>query len=332
MEERRVYVQSAVKEFIFDREHNPWFRSCHASTLVSLGNGDILVAWFGGTSEGDPDVDIWCSRRSGANGWWSTPQKVAREDGLPHWNPVLFMGDNQILYLFYKVGPQIQTWQTRVLESHDLGHTWTAPRPLVKEDVGGRGPVKNKPIVLRDGSWLAPASYESEMTWEAFVDISQDKGQSWTRSSMIRANGNGKGVIQPALWESRSGHVHMVLRSTDGCIYRSDSLDGGMTWCAPYDFGLPNNNSGIDVVCCLDGVLALVYNPVRGNWAERSPLVVSFSTDNGRTWVEPYVLEREPGEYSYPAVIEADNKILITYTWNRTVIAYCEVARNSAAL
>lgn len=35
----------------------------------------------------------------------------------------------------------------------------------------------------------------------------------------------------------------------------------------------------------------------------RTPLVVRFSADNGNSWNDEFVLEREPGEYSYPAVI-----------------------------
>ena len=45
-------------------------------------------------------------------------------------------------------------------------------------DKGGRGPVKNKPIALADGSWAAPASLEGALghmkkAWRGFVDISR---------------------------------------------------------------------------------------------------------------------------------------------------------------
>ena len=63
-----------------------------------------------------------------------------------------------------------------------------------------------------------------------------------------------------------------------------------------------------------DGRHLLVYNhTVRG----RSPLNVAVS--HGRQNVEPpLVLESEPGEYSYPAVIQtADGLVHITYTWKR---------------
>ena len=72
----------------------------------------------------------------------------------------------------------------------------------------------------------------------------------------------GRGVIQPTLWESIPDQVHMLLRSTEGMIYRSDSKDGGDTWTEAYATELPNNNSGIDMIRSEDGKLFLVYNPV----------------------------------------------------------------------
>ena len=42
-----------------------------------------------------------------------------------------------------------------------------------------------------------------------------------------------------------------------------------------------------------------------------------MSTD-GRVWEAAAILEGEPGEYSYPAVIQtADGLVHVTYTWKR---------------
>jgi predicted neuraminidase len=46
-------------------------------------------------------------------------------------------------------------------------------------------------------------------------------------------------------------------------------------------------------------------------------LSVALSAD-GKTWKDVLVLENEPGEYSYPAIIQAgDGTVHITYTWKR---------------
>jgi predicted neuraminidase len=332
-----------LKEFVF--EDNRPFNSCHASTLTVLPNGEVLAAWFGGTREGADDVAIWYSRRS--EGVWSYPVKVADEEGIPHWNPVLFKREDGIIFLYYKVGHKIPKWSTRFISSSDDGHTWTTPRPLVEGDVGGRGPVKNKPILLKDGTMASPASIEGE-NWDAFADLSYDQGITWIKSNLvpIRRSASisepfvkesipvpllsfkGKGVIQPTLWESEPGKVHMLLRSTEGKIYRSDSLDSGKTWREAYPTNLPNNNSGIDLVKLENGNLVLVFNPVGENWGKRTPLILSVSKDNGESWIEGFILEKEEGEYSYPAIVACKNELFITYTWKRERIAFWKLGIN----
>ncbi len=84
---------------------------------------------------------------------------------------------------------------------------------------------------------------------------------------------------------------------------------------------LPNPNSGIDAVTLADGRHLLVYNhttTVAGRWGgPRSPLNVAVSSD-GKKWQAALVLENEPGEYSYPAVIQTrDGLVHATYTWKR---------------
>ncbi|MHB8277067.1 MAG: exo-alpha-sialidase [Candidatus Humimicrobiaceae bacterium] len=81
----------------------------------------------------------------------------------------------------------------------------------------------------------------------------------------------------------------MLLRSTEGCIYRSDSTDGGRTWTDAYPTELPNNNSGIDIVKMENGTLVLVYNPVGINWGPRTPVALTASFDNGKTWDDKYI-------------------------------------------
>jgi predicted neuraminidase len=77
---------------------------------------------------------------------------------------------------------------------------------------------------------------------------------------------------------------------------------------------VPNPSSGTDAVTLTDGRHLLVYNPVaRG----RTPLTVAISRD-GHAWKPVVTLEDEPGEYSYPAMIQSsDGRVHITYTWKR---------------
>jgi predicted neuraminidase len=314
-------LDKKIREYIFEPEK--FFPQCHASTLTVLKDNDILAAWFGGTHEKHRDTAIWTSKRHA--GKWNDPVKTADEEGVPCWNPVLFRDEDGIIYLFYKVGETIPGWCTKFIISNDEGSSWSRPKELVKGDRGGRGPVKNKVICLEDGTWLAPASIETATTWDAFVDISKDKGRTWIKSPVPIDRGKitGKGIIQPSLWASGNGNVHMLLRSTGGYIYRSDSDDNGKTWSHAYPVDLPNNNSGIDAARLENGDVVLVYNPVSGDWADRTPIVCSLSKDNGNTWGKELVLDHESGsEFSYPAVVTKNNEVYITYTWKRRSIVF----------
>jgi predicted neuraminidase len=189
--------------------------------------------------------------------------------------------------------------------------------------------VKNKPIILSNGEWLAPASLEPSIDdkkiWDAFVDRSTDGGRTWQASELVpldHAAFVGPGLIQPTLWESAPGRVHMLLRSSAGAIYRSDSADFGRVWSPAYRTALPNNNSGIDLAQLADGELVLAFNPV--NVAKvRTPLSIVLSRDNGATWTDRLDLETDPGGgFAYPAVIPSGRGVAITYTWNRLRIAF----------
>lgn len=316
---------------------------CHASTIAVCRNGDLLCCWFGGTHEGREDVAIYSSRRS--NEQWSEPEKIA--DGVAaNWNPVLFRRDDGVLQLFFKEGQEISSWRTKVMLSVDDGRTWSEPQELVSGDCsGGRGPVRNKPLRLQSGRVLAGASTEHGI-WKAFADISDDDGLTWRKSADVRIIGlsytegektaesdiavsqqsfYGRGVIQPSLWQSADGSVHMLLRSSEGFIHRSDSADEGETWTPAYATELPNNNSGLDLTRGADGALYLLCNPVAANWGVRSPLSLFRSVDEGASWQRLCDLETEQGEFSYPAIIASGGKLYMSYTWKRQNIACAEL-------
>ncbi|MBL0741118.1 sialidase family protein [Chryseolinea lacunae] len=316
-----VTFNTLSKDFVFP-EGQP-FPQCHASSIVRAGD-QFLVAWFGGTHEKHSDVGIWLSR--GTPGHWSAPIEVAKLREDAHWNPVLFKKPNGEIILYFKVGKTIDAWETWFKVSSDNGATWSAAKELVRGDKGGRGPVRNKPILLSNGTWLAPSSNERKGVWNAFVDRSEDQGKTWKASAFIPLNRDsvpGEGVIQPTLWESAPGEVHMLLRSSAGVICRSDSHDAGKTWTAIYKTTLPNPNSGIDITRLDNGTLVLVYNRDGKNWGARHPISLTASKDNGKTWSPPFDIETGQGddEFSYPSIISFGDTVALTYTWKRKSIS-----------
>jgi predicted neuraminidase len=203
-------------------------------------------------------------------------------------------------------------------QSADGGRTWSAARRLPD---GILGPVKNKPVLLDGGRLLCGSSSEDEggrvhMVWTS------DWGQTWQRTSALN-DGQTVGAIQPTLLVHADGRVQMLCRSRGaGRILTASSTDRGETWTALEPAALPTPNSGIDAVTMRDGRHLLVYNHTpRG----RTPLNVAISAD-GATWLAAAVLETEPGEYSYPAIIQArDGKVHITYTWKRQRVRHVAI-------
>ncbi|GAB4019746.1 exo-alpha-sialidase [Spirosoma migulaei] len=299
------------------------FPECHASTLAETPKG-LVAAWFGGTHERHPDVGIWVSSQTGTN--WTTPIEVAtgvQPDGkrLPCWNPVLFQVPGAELILFYKVGPSPSTWWGLLKRSTDGGKTWSAAERLPD---GILGPIKNKPVLLASGALLCPTSSEDH-NWRVHFERTSDWGKTWQKTAPIN-DGVDDGAIQPSILFHPNGQLQALCRSQrSGFILETWSKDDGKTWSPLQKTTLPNPNSGTDAVTLKDGRQVLVYNPtspVMGKSGPRTPLDIAISND-GKTWKTLAVLENEPGEYSYPAVIQtADGLVHVTYTWKRQRIKH----------
>ncbi|CAM4016629.1 Predicted neuraminidase (sialidase) [Pedobacter westerhofensis] len=296
------------------------FKQCHASTMVEVSPGKILLACFGGSAEGKKDVDIWLS--SIDQHGISEPQDVANgivSDTLrfPAWNPVLFKTRNGKLFLFYKVGPNPREWWGMVKTSDDNGQSWSSSKRLPD---GILGPIKNKPVQLADGTILSPSSVEvNENRWTAHIEKSADEGKTWT---LVPVDPESKfDVIQPSILFYGKNKLQVLCRSKQGSVMQAWSSNGGNTWGMFSKTSLLNPNSGTDAVTLKDGTQLIVYNPdVPGkDWFNgRSKLRVATSKD-GKKWEDVVILENgTKEEYSYPAIIQtSDGLVHITYTYDR---------------
>ncbi|MHA8071907.1 sialidase family protein [Aquirufa ecclesiirivi] len=323
-----AFAQITSSEFIYEKAPFP---ECHASTIEETPTG-LVTAWFGGTEERHPDVGIWVSRM--VKGKWTAPIEVA--NGVqnstiryPLWNPVLFQmpaSEGGELLLFYKEGPTPKDWWGMIKRSKDGGKTWSNTERL---PLGILGPIKNKPVMLKDGTLLCPTSSEDN-GWRVHFEMTKDGGRTWSRTEAIN-DGKEFSAIQPSVLFLKDGRLQILCRSKNGYILESYSSDQGKTWSALKAISLPNPNSGTDAVTLKDGRQVLVYNHVTKESQEwggkRSPLNVAISSDS-KNWKELAMLENEPkAEFSYPAVIQTkDGKIHITYTWKREKIKHVVIS------
>jgi predicted neuraminidase len=314
-------------EFIYESGPYP---SIHATTIVETPTG-LVSAWFGGTAEKNPDVCIWVSRLM--DGKWTPSVETAngvQPDGTRHptWNPVLFQPSKGPLMLFYKVGPNPEQWWGELKTSADDGKTWSAARKLPD---GFLGPIKNKPVQLANGDILCPTSnetHEKPSKWTVHFERTSDFGKTWQLIGPVN-DGVKIQAIQPSILFLGGDKLLALGRSRQDRVFEVRSDDGGKTWGEMTLGSLPNNNSGTDAVTLKDGRHLIIYNHIAGTpgkWGgKRTPLNVAVSTD-AQTWQAALVLESDPGEYSYPAIIQTrDGLVHITYTWKRQRVKHVAV-------
>ncbi|MGA2890747.1 MAG: sialidase family protein [Terracidiphilus sp.] len=329
-------------------------RDNHASTVVELKGGDVVAAWFGGSKEGAPDVAIYGARLH--QGTWSAPVELARAENVACWNPVLFHTHDRRLWLYYKYGSKSSTWKGARKWSRDEGRTWSAEERLPD---GILGPIKDKPLVMKNGVIVSGSSAENG-TWAAWIERSADNGKSWTSFGPLTVAESDDvpdegakaasaeveepvsdavegahtklyppakttvGIIQPAVVWLGGHHLRFYARghTRSARIVAADSTDDGKTWGQVRFIDLPNPNSGIDAVNLKDGRVVLIFN---NSYNRRTPLNLAVSED-GEHFKTFMTLENGPGQYSYPAIVQAANgDLLITYSWRRQTIKFVRV-------
>jgi predicted neuraminidase len=311
---------------------NPPFQSCHSATITETGKDTLLYAWFGGDYEGAKNVVIWGRYRYlGSKNQWGPLQVLASGQDAsgtaqPCWNPVLFKTASGVLFLDYKVGPNPREWWAERKVSYNNGKTWSAVKRLPEPFLG---PIKNKPIQLKNGTILYPSSTESrdEKSWQIHLETTDASGGNWQYQPIP---GDSFGVIQPTLLQYGGDTLQMLCRSRQNTIVQTWSYNSGRSWTPLRALAIPNPNSGIDAVTLRNGWQLLVYNPMQSGkewWLGRSTLKVAVSKD-GTHWQDIITLEDHlKGEYSYPAVIQdGKNRVRIAYTDNRKNIRFVDLA------
>ncbi len=261
------------------------------------------------------------------------------------WNPVLYRMPDGEIWLFFKIGKNVQDWTGWLCKSKDGGRTWSDKEPLPE---GFLGPIKNKPEMV-DGRLICPSSTEKG-GWKIHFETYDPTTKQWSKQTPL--NSDSIQCIQPAILRHADGRLQAVARTrptkaqrdgkdtTRGKVASCMSLDGGKTWGRTTLLDVPNNQSGLDAVTLkrpvsvkigkktLKGIKhVLIYNnfgtlPGTGK-GPRTPLSIAVSAD-GVTWHHLLTLEDSPiSQYSYPAIIQSEDGALhAIYTWRRERIAY----------
>ncbi|MGN1376383.1 MAG: family 78 glycoside hydrolase catalytic domain [Prevotella sp.] len=197
-------------EFVYSQTDFP---QCHSSSIVELDNGDLLVTYFGGTRERNPDVCIWVSRKKKGSDKWSEPMLVADGVFAPDTDNALIAG--------------VDTTCTKAIEGPIVGitKTWNDIQSMFKDN-NGVSAYANKLAVKKYGQPLDnlyrkacwnPVLFQMPSgelwlffkiglvmnDWTGWVIKSKDRGKTWSDKQPLDKGFLGPIKNKPVIVEDR---------------------------------------------------------------------------------------------------------------------------------
>jgi hypothetical protein len=185
------------------------------------------------------------------------------------------------------------TW---LVESDDLGRTWSKPRQLAADY------YCSAPIRILPGGRLMLGLYrqEQEKAWGAVI-ASDDGGTSWGPVIDI-PNGGWKLDAETDVIPLKDGTIMAVEREPATTMCASISADGGKTWSVSKPLGFPGH---CPYLLRAPGDILLL--------AHRLPQTsLHYSLDEGKTWSGNVPVDDCLGAYPSMAALK-DGSILIVY-------------------
>ncbi|MGH9245335.1 MAG: sialidase family protein [Acidimicrobiales bacterium] len=255
-------AQLSNGDVLLNQWHFVWYPVDLAKKLWSQGRHECFVA--------DPGTSRWNPARHDDD-WERHPYPYARADG------------GSFVHI-----------------STDNGHTWELSVPL---DIGPyRGAFSPRGAVeLSNGDVvLALGSHEHDPSAATFVVRSSDKGRSWQRPVQA-ARVPGLVFSEPSVVATSDDRLLLMSREeVNGCVYQSQSADGGLTWSTPKR--MPFSGYPVHCIRLLDGRLVMVW----GRRQEPFGIRAAISEDDGASWGPEIVIRDKMANdnLGYPSVIE----------------------------
>ncbi|MCE9589789.1 MAG: glycoside hydrolase [Planctomycetes bacterium] len=313
------------------------------ATFVERGDGSILVCWqeylpgpAGGEDDGNNRLASMVSHDGGLT-WGEHRVLVETAPGDVNVYSPSFLRhpDGSILFTYFRyhqLGHGKPTLTSGYFcRSTDDGKTFSAPTTIWSRlSQGFASHVLKR---LANGRLILPLDLSTGAAWGAGDHsmlaslYSDDEGKTW-RESDNRIDVPMRGAMEGHVAQRRDGSVLMVLRTQLGSVFHSISTDGGATWSKPQTTGLhaPESCPELQTVP-RTGDLCLAWNnapydPAFGShFGKRSPLTLTLSRDDGRTWLNPKDIESNPKKGYY-------NPVLFFTSRGSAILSYTELDYN----
>lgn len=336
---------SAELIFPLEKWHN------HSSCIVELPNRDLLTVWYHGSGERKADdVIVEAARLPRGAATWSPRFTLADTPEFPDTNPAVFIDAKKKLWLLWPV-VLANEWHTSLMK-YRVSSDYLRPgvpkwerednllfiprnfeskvKQVIGEPSGPRAPyfteilrrasdkyfsrmgwmTRAHPTELPSGRLLVPLYSDGyDFSIVAFTD---DGGAHWQSSEPIV----GDGSIQPSIVRRKDGTLIAYMRDNGPPpkrVHISTSRDDGVTWSRVEDTEIRNPGSGMEAIALRDGRWVMIYNDTEKG---RDSLAVSLSDDEGRTWKWTRHLEKQPGSFHYPTIVQgADGALHASYSY-----------------
>ncbi|MDR1599099.1 MAG: glycoside hydrolase [Oscillospiraceae bacterium] len=317
-----------------------------------MPDGSLLcVSQVGDVTEPAPGNRVKTFRSMDDGDTWKTPQPVYPETGEAVYVTEMNVVDGVVrVYLEVHSG-RFLNMRCVVMESRDSGHTWTdagSPpffpaftffRGLLQLRDGARLlPYQHMPVSPEENARLVIANHniadfrQQKAVWDADVYAIQNGVIRWDAgcdtptlckgpdTPVKGRSGRSWNWSEPTLAELPNDGVAMLLRvNGSGCLWRSDSHDGGRAWEEATPTNIPNPGNKPKLLNLPDGRIALLHTP---DPKRRYPIALWLSDDGMKTWGDKRVVSDFPNRYDYPDGFSEGGDIRFTIEINRHEILF----------
>ena len=303
-------------------------KQVHGSSLVSLPGDELLMVYYGGSSESALDVKLYQARFR--NGAWEQPSLLIgpKEVGKATHRYTRRVGNSSLyrdaqgrLHLFF-VSVGYFGWSCSSLNqmtSTDDGKTWSSPCRLITSPLFNVSTLLRSPAVpLENGGFLLPVYYELTNKFPEALEFDKN-GELVRKMRMTGEHGTLQACIVPVSASEAFAYERNRLYEELPKLKYQKTSDGGLTWTAPATLDVSNLDSPVAAVRLSTDCFLMAYNPTY----DREILKLAVSK-NGIDWGEVKELDRRPLdpahpeiEFSYPTFVVHGETIDLVYTYHR---------------
>jgi Neuraminidase (sialidase) len=304
--------------------------------FITLKDGRILLIYthYTGNSYLDHAPAYLASRYSDDKGrtWTKESKMVVKQEGIFNVMSVsLLRLQNGEIALFYLKKDSHSECMPMVRFSSDEGKTWSEPQHCIKERKGYFILHNNRVIQLKDGRLVFSVAYSGKVC----SYYSDDNGRTW-KPGKDMPNPDGVVTQEPGIVELKNGDLFMIMRTDTTWQYASYSKDRGATWSPAAASNIISASQSPASISRIPstGHLVLVWNNntsyTRQLKANRTPLNIAISKDEGKSWEHIKTIEGNPsGSFCYTAIHYVDNHILLGYfDWATTQITITKLSKD----